>query len=128
MKVWRGPATGCRLGQMAYHYPFLLITGPTCRDWLPEPQAPQTLAGPALLEGREGPSFSSACVCPASLQPQTVWLSEVPRVLGQARRSERAAATCLGNWGVWGWRRPGRPLGPQPRAWAPRAAGHPAQG
>lgn len=114
MKVWRGPATGCRLGQMAYHYPFLLITGPACRDWLPKPQAPQTLAGPTLLEGREGPSFSSACVCPASLQPQTVWLSEVPRVLGQVRRSEQAAATCLGNWGCGGGADQADPSDPGP--------------
>lgn len=28
MRAWRGPATERRLGQMVYHYPFLLITAP----------------------------------------------------------------------------------------------------
>lgn len=38
MRARRGPTTEHRLGQMVYHYPFLLITVCACLDWLPSPR------------------------------------------------------------------------------------------
>lgn len=62
MKVRRGLTAERTLGQMVYHHPFLLITGSACRHWLPSPRLVGRAAAPALLEGRNSPSFSSTCI------------------------------------------------------------------
>lgn len=59
MRAQCGPAMERGLRQMGYHYPFLLITGSVCCDWLPSRRLLGRAAAPALLGGRSGPSFSS---------------------------------------------------------------------
>ncbi|XP_036680078.1 uncharacterized protein LOC118880542 isoform X2 [Balaenoptera musculus] len=93
MRARRGPAVGHRLGQMVHHYPFLFITSSACRDWPASSRLLGGAAGPAILEGRNGPSFRSTCL-PASFEPQTFPARAVPGVLGRAW-SRSAAATCL---------------------------------
>lgn len=62
MRPRRGPTTEHRLGQMVYHYPFLLITGSACLDWLPSPRLVGR-AAPAILE-EEMALHSAHCAFP----------------------------------------------------------------
>lgn len=108
--------------------------------WAPWPHRGQSYSG-----RRNGPSFTSTRVAsPLALSHRHCWLRLAPGVLGWARSSKRAAATCLGAggaggvcageaWRAWGtpaWAAGGqgdaRTLGAQPRAeasWKPLPAG-----
>lgn len=95
MRAQRGPATERGLRQMGYHYPFLLITGSVCRDWLPSPKLLGRAAVPAILEGRNGLSFSSMCISSQlPLRPQTFLAQCGPWGTGPGGEMECAAATC----------------------------------
>lgn len=119
MRTRRGPTTEHSLGQMVYHYPFLLITGSACLNWLPSPRLVGH-AGPSYSGRRNGPSFSSMCV--------SSWLPLRPDVSGSewslgyqaskgeasvqlppARPSQRGPRARTGTEGCWA---------PQPQVWA----------
>lgn len=111
MRTRRGPTMEHRLGQMVYHYPFLLITGSTCLDWLPSPRLAGR-ASPSYSGSRTSPAFSSTCVSSRlPLRPDvsgSEWSPGYEAGRGEAgmqlppAREEAAEGPVQGQPAVWG--------------------------
>lgn len=113
-KARRGPPRA-QAGTDGLSIPIFINYRPRLQRVAPRPQAPRTGAGPTLLEGRKGPSFSSACV---SRPPCGHRRSGSARSLGSwARRGEASEQLPPAP-------EPGRGAGADPA----EAPGTPAQG
>lgn len=108
MRAWRGPAVKRGLGQMVYHYPFLLITAPRAAIGSQAQPGGRTKV-PVILEGRNVPSFCAICLSSQLLwRPQTTLAQWGPR---GARLSEERELPKVISGRTWG-----RDLHGDPRA------------